>query len=84
MLFAAGILLCFVASASADSPVIFLADALGSSKVSQKAEIDGRSPGYYAETEVACLQQMNYKSCRYTDCIADELAAPCPSTVAFQ
>lgn len=82
--FAAGLLLCFVAAAFADSPTIFLADVLGSPKVSEQAELDGHEPGYHTDTEVACLKQLNYKSCRYTDCIEDEFAAPCPSTIAFQ
>jgi hypothetical protein len=86
--FAACLLLCFVAAALADSPAIFLADALGSSNVPEKAELDGHEPGYHTDTdqphEVACLQQLNYKSCRYTDCILDESAPPCPSTIAFQ
>jgi len=81
--FAAGLLLCCLAVASAAYPTTFLADTLANSKGSVKAKT---ASGYYgyADTEVACLQQLNFKSCRYTDCITDELAAPCPSTVVFQ
>lgn len=61
-----GFLMVFcVASASATSDRGFFADNLSSSKVSKV-----KTANYYgySNTELSCLSQINFKSCRYTGC----------------
>jgi hypothetical protein len=65
-----GILLTSVGCATAAaSNTVFLADTLGVSgssavKAKTSSDYDG-----YADAEVACLHQLNFKSCRYTACL---------------
>jgi hypothetical protein len=92
--FAAGLLLCFLAAASAASSPGFLADTLGTSNANTYGRLSGYSGN--ADTEIACLQQLNFKGCRYTDCILGESdkgdngdgnsrrGQPCPTTFVFQ
>lgn len=54
---------CCAAVAAAADPKLMVPDTLVSSK-STKA----RTSSYYDDTELACMNQMNFKHCRYTGC----------------
>lgn len=56
--------LCGAAVAAAADPKLMVPDILVSSK-STKART---ASSYYDNTELACLNQQNFKNCRYTGC----------------
>ena len=73
--------LAFSTATAAASQTVFLADTLGASETSVvKARTSSGYDGY-ADAEVACLHQLNFKSCRYTSCADPDL---CLSNVVLQ
>jgi len=77
--------LCIAAAAVEPT---FLADNLSRGKSGAKTPVKAKASSYYgyADTEIACLNQQNFKSCRYTGC-ATELCgaggASCGPTNVF-